>query len=91
MQLLHIHSSDDNSVTVDMFFIDTQPMVQTYLDGDDMPDLLGQNYTMQLAWLEEELSTSDVGPFGLGGEGGGIGPVPCIVAHFSPCMSVPAW
>jgi hypothetical protein len=69
-----------------MFFIDTQPMVQPYLEGHDMPDLLGQDYKMQLAWLEEELSTSDVSAAGLGS----YGPVSWTVARFSSCLRAPA-
>jgi len=53
---------EGSELSVDMFFLDTQAMVQPYLDypAGRMPDLPAANYKKQLAWLEGELAQSTV-------------------------------
>ena len=42
-----------------MFFIDTTPLIDKYYEeGDEYPDVLNQDSTLQLRWLEEELAKS---------------------------------
>ncbi|OQB31458.1 MAG: Calcineurin-like phosphoesterase [Bacteroidetes bacterium ADurb.Bin174] len=50
---------EDEYSTVKVFFIDTTPLIDKYYEeGDEYPDVLNQDSTLQLRWLEEELAKS---------------------------------
>ncbi|MGI6343414.1 MAG: metallophosphoesterase [Bacteroidales bacterium] len=54
-----VPESDDDYSSVDIFFLDTSPLINKYHEeSDKYPDIQKQDTTAQLRWLEKELAQS---------------------------------
>lgn len=52
------HFELDNDELLDIFFIDTCPLIDKYVNDSEYPDAAKQNRSAQLKWLDEQLSKS---------------------------------
>lgn len=52
------HFELDNAESFDLFFIDTCPLIDKYINDSEYPDVALQDGSAQMKWLESELSKS---------------------------------